>query len=315
MVKRVPLGLSWPQDKTFAFTIIDDTDLQTVENTKPVYDFLGSLGFRITKTVWPISGERTPDVGGMTCQNADYRDWVLELQETGFEIALHNVTYHTSNRLQTIRGMKRFKDLFCHYPKCHANHTGCRESIYWGSDRLSGIRRALYNIATGLQRHDYFRGHCRESDLFWGDICSRRIKYVRNFVYGDINTLKACPVMPYHDNRRPFVNYWFAASEGPNVDAFVETVDEEAQDRLEAEGGACIMYAHLASRFYQDGSIDSRFRQLMERLSRKDGWFVPVSTLLDYILKVRGPISIGREYRSTLEWKWLCHKATVGGTS
>ena len=47
-------GVRWPQGKSFAFTIVDDTDESTIENTKPVYDVLAGLGFRTTKTVWPL---------------------------------------------------------------------------------------------------------------------------------------------------------------------------------------------------------------------------------------------------------------------
>ena len=42
----------WPQNKEFAFTIIDDTDFATKKNIKPVYDLLYDLGFLTTKTVW-----------------------------------------------------------------------------------------------------------------------------------------------------------------------------------------------------------------------------------------------------------------------
>ena len=43
--------MTWPNGKRFAFTIIDDTDKSTVENIKPVYDYLYSHGLKTTKTV------------------------------------------------------------------------------------------------------------------------------------------------------------------------------------------------------------------------------------------------------------------------
>ncbi len=46
------MGINWPDKKNFAFTIVDDTDNGTVENTKPVYDFLYEQGIITTKTVW-----------------------------------------------------------------------------------------------------------------------------------------------------------------------------------------------------------------------------------------------------------------------
>ena len=38
--------MTWPNGKQFAFTIIDDTDKSTVENIKPVYDYLYSHGLK-----------------------------------------------------------------------------------------------------------------------------------------------------------------------------------------------------------------------------------------------------------------------------
>ena len=77
-------------------------------------------------------------MGGTTCEDAQYLKWVLDLKEKGFEIALHNVTYHTSTRQETVHGFETFHRLFGHYPYSMANHTGCYEGIYWGSARLSG---------------------------------------------------------------------------------------------------------------------------------------------------------------------------------
>ena len=120
--------------------------------------------------------------------------------------------------------------------------------------------------------------------------------------------------MPYHDPDRQFVNYWFASSEGPDISSFNNCLSEQNQDRLEEEGGACIMYTHFANGFYEDGRINPRFQVLMERLSKKGGWFVPVTTLLDYIHQEKGHHNITNPDRSRLERKWLAHKIKVGAT-
>lgn len=277
--------IAWPEGKSFAFTVFDDPDLQTVDNGKPVYGFLAERGFRTTKAIWPLSGTQRGIGEGGTCGDPDYLKWAIELRDLGFEIALHNVTFHTSARPDTIRGVELFVDLFGDYPRALANHTGCRESIYWGSHRLSGARRALYRILQ-LPRWPTlrFHGHRPGHPLFWGDVCRERIDYVRNFVFGDVNTLRSCPYMPYHDRDRPYVKYWFAATEGGDVKTFLDTLNEANQDRLAAEGGACIMYTHFGANFSAGGRLHPRFRSLMDRLSRLNGWFVPVSTLLDYLL-------------------------------
>ena len=149
-----------------------------------------------------------------------------------------------------------------------------------------------------------------------GDLCKEQIKYVRNFVLGDINTLKACPAMPYFDPARPYVNYWFASSEGASVDSFNDMLKESNQERLRSERGVCIMYTHFAKGFVTNGKINGRFKIVMEQMSKSNGWFVPVRTLLDYILKVKGKHIITPQERNSLERRWLWHKiAHVRGRS
>ena len=309
--------IDWPEGKRFAFTIFDDTDLSSLDNGPRIYDFLRDAGLRTTKSVWPIKGDEVPRVGGTTCEDPEYLQWILDLREQGFEIAMHNATYHSSKREQAIRGLERFKELFGEYPGIHVNHADCEDSVYWGDVRLSGVNRLIYNLLTRFRNRDRFLGDVESSEYFWADMLKERVKYVRNFVFSDINTLKACPWMPYYDERLPFVNHWFASSEGATCESFCRTISEPNQDRLEEEGGACIMYVHFGyPDFYVDGKLNPEFARLIERLSRKDGWFVPVSTLLDHILEVRGPHSLTARQRKRLERKWLLEKifVTRGGT-
>jgi hypothetical protein len=304
----------WPEGKRFAFSVFDDTDGTTLQNGPPVYDLLTDLGFRTTKSVWPIQGGiHSPAVGGTTCEDPAYVDWVTELQSRGFEIGLHNITSATASREEWLTGMERFRELFGGYPVTHANHTGCRDSIYWGEDRLSGAHRHFYNFLTKYKNRG-FQGHRPSAAGFWGDLCQNHVRYVRNFVYGDINTLKQCPYMPYHDPQRPYVNNWFASSEGPSVRSFTAMLSEANQERLEAESGACIMYTHFSSGFYKNGRLDPRFVELMQRLSSRPGWFVPVSTLLDHLASHRERSNvITPSERRRLERRWLAHKIRLGG--
>jgi len=57
------------------------------------------------------------------------------------------------------------------------------------------------------------------------------------------------------------------------------------QERLEAEGGLCILYTHLGSPGFvtQDGAVNSEVRELLVALSKRNGWFKPVSTILDLL--------------------------------
>jgi hypothetical protein len=304
--------IQWPEGKRFAFTIFDDPDSQTLEASREVYAFLKDCGLRTTKAVWPIRGNGQPSDHGATCDDPGVAQWLRNLQKDRFEIAYHNATSHTSKREETIRGLDRFAELFGEYPRAMANHYYCEEGVYWGNDRLTGLNRAFYNALTRGKNRNRFLGHVPDHPYFWGDLCQQRIKYVRNFVFADINTLKSCPYMPYHDPKRPYVNYWYAASEGANAATFDECVRESAQDRLEEEQGACIMYTHFGHGYYENGRLNPRFRSLIERLSAKNGWYVPVTTLLDFLARKKVERAITNQQRTTLERRWLLHKIFFG---
>ncbi len=301
-------GITWPDGHRFAFTIFDDTDRSTLENTRPVYDLLAELGFRTSKSVWPITGPEEPMIPGTTCDDDAYREWTLELQAAGFEIGFHNATFHGSDRNMTKRGLDRFREIYGHDPFTAANHASNDEAIYWGRHRLTGPNAWLYAGLRRFKDHNRFRGHIEGDPLFWGDLCKERITYLRNFVFGDINTLNPCPMMPYRDPTRPYVHRWFASAEGADVDDFVRTISEQNQDQLEREGGLCIMYTHFGKGFAENGKVHPRFAALMKRLSEKGGWYVPTNVVLDHIEAVRGPHVITPEERSALERRWLRHK-------
>jgi hypothetical protein len=308
--------ISWPDGKQFAFSVFDDTDLSVPGNFEAVYELLGSLGMRTTKSVWPATGTDLQQRGmhGSTCDDSEYLKTVLQLQQSGFEIAYHNSYFEGLPRQRIDEALEHFKTLFGAYPSSMANHAESSEGIYWGHERVSGMARLLYRA--GLRRFgaNPHQGHLPGSRYFWGDLCQRRIRYVRNFVFGDIDTLAACPLMPYYDPLRPFVQAWFAASNGQILSSCLQLLTERNQDQLEASGGACIVYTHLGSGFQERQVVDKRFAELMRRIARKNGWFVPVSTLLDHIRAQRGLPTLNSAQRHALEWRWLGHKLVAGRT-
>ena len=95
---------------------------------------------------------------------------------------------------------------------------------------------------------------------------------------------------------------------------FNKCISDENQDRLEKEGGACIMYTHFADGFCQNGKLSEKFKKQMKRLSKKNGWFVSVSTLLDFLKKENKTQVINTKQRTALEWKWLFDKLILGST-
>lgn len=304
----------WPGKKRFAFTIVDDTDTmlgdsdkQALDRLRPIYDLLLDCGLRTTKTAWVLSGEpaRTSVI---SLENDDYLNWILGLRRQGVEIAIHGAAGSSSDREKTIRALDFYRQVMGEYPRMHTNHVGNIENIYWYDDRLVGIPSLAYRAYNAVRRgaRALSLGHREGSRYFWGDVCRDNISFVRNFVFRDINTLANDPWMPYHSARHPFVRAWFSASDGGDARRFTRLISEENQDRLMEEGGACIVYTHFAFGFAREGKVDSRFADLIRRLSRLSGYFVPASELLGYLQANRGgQTEIPSHSLRTLQSRWL----------
>jgi len=138
--------LKWPNNKKFAFTIIDDTDGGFVNNTKPVYDLLNQLNIKTTKTVW-VYPPRDRFQGGYLLDN-NYFNFIKELQDKGFEIALHNVGSGNFNRNEIQTGIEIFKEKIGYYPKIQINHASNYDNIYWGYKRFTNPIRYFYQKFT-----------------------------------------------------------------------------------------------------------------------------------------------------------------------
>ena len=74
------------------------------------------------------------------------------------------------------------------------------------------------------------------------------------------------------------------------------------------------MYTHFADGFCRNGKLSEKFKKQMMRLSKKNGWFVSVSTLLDFLKKENKTQVINAKQRTVLEWKWLFDKLILGST-
>lgn len=304
--------ISWPGGKRFAFTVFDDPDAQSEAQSRLVYGLLGDLGFRTTKGVWPIEGSSERNSKGDTLANPGFRDHCRQLQAAGFEIGFHNAAPASVNRAETMAALEYFQECFGRYPSTMANHYNV-DAMYWGPARFDPPWRWAYQILTrGTTGNKHF-GHVEGHPAFWGDLCKERIRSCRNFVFLDIDTLSACPQMPYYDPHRPFVNEWYASTEGANWTLFEKALSESNQDRLVASGGACIMYTHFGHGFVgSDGALQPRFVALMKRMSALGGWYVPVEELLQHLRPAAGPHVLTSAERRSLERHWMAEKLFRG---
>ena len=230
------MTLVFPEGKQFAFTIMDDTDVATVENVGPVYRLLDELGFRTTKTVWPVAcPEGSRDfAASSTLEDERYLEFVRGLASRGFEIAYHGATMESSTRERTERGLARFREVFGGPPQVYANHAHNRENLYWGVERIDDpLLRAIYGRALGRPVRR-FCGHVAGTPWWWGDLAGQ-IAYVRNLTFSEINLRRINPSMPYHDPRRRLVHWWFSAADAEDVHAFNRLIAPTKQEQLERE--------------------------------------------------------------------------------
>ena len=299
----------YPGGARFAFTIFDDTDDATQENVGPVYALLRDLGMRATKTIWPMACPEGSELyfAGHTLQDTGYERFVRGLAEAGFELAFHCATMESSTRERVVAGLERFRQLAGRWPRAHANHGHNRENLYWGVDRVDFPPVRLFYALTNGHPRDWFQGHVDGSPYWWGDLCQERIEYVRNLTYDEINLLRINPTLPYRDPRRPLAPWWFSATDVEDSAAFNAVITEGAQDRLEAEGGVCIVATHLGKRYAKDGKVHPRTEALLRRLAAKHGWFPTVSELLDWLRTSRSDqatLPPGEWRRMQLRWAW-----------
>ena len=276
-------NVTFPNNKQFAFTIIDDTDASFYENIRPIYDLLSEKGLRTTKTVW-VYPPRDSVSAGDCLQRREYLNYIFDLKKRGFEIALHNVGSGDFTREEIVAGLEEFKSLMGEYPNIHINHSYNPDNIYSGEKRfafpLRMILRLFYPQYVGR-----FFGEIENSTFFWGDYHKRIIKYNRNYELDTLNIIKLNREMPYIDKRfSKFSNYWFSATFAPNPRAFNHLVNKNSLDQLEKERGVCILFTHLGY-YFKEGKIDQKFVETIEYLSKKNGWYAPVSDVLDFLLE------------------------------
>lgn len=296
---------NFPDNKNFAFTIFDDTDNATIGKIKPLYDLLYNLGMKTTKSVWPITVKRYNRFSGQTLQDDDYLKFILDLKQKGFEIALHSVGSGFYTREEILEGIEEFKRKLGEYPKVHANHSRNSDNIYGGHKKFSFPFNYLYKLYNKKEP----QGEVEDSPCFWGDIHKKYIKYTRSHHFNDINTLRYDPYIPYTEKSKlKYSNFWFSSTNVQDVISFNKIINKNTIDRLEKENGICIVYTHLSGGFVGDsGYIDKNFKESMEYMSNKNGFYVPVSELLDFILEQRYTENYEISYfqKLTLDFKFF----------
>jgi hypothetical protein len=297
--------MTYPQQKQFAFTIVDDTDNATTTNIKPVYDLLYDLGLLTTKTVWAYPSRNHFE--GQSLQDIDYLEFVKHIHGKGFDIQLHNVGSGNFLSEEVKAGIEFFKEKLGYYPSMQINHASNKDNLYWGNKRFGTFLKWFYKCF--ISSRNSFSGEVPQSDYFWGEEAKKHIKYIRNRVFNGINTLKYDPKMPYQEPHKNYSNYWFSSSDGHTVEEFTALISQKNVNKLVRERGVCIVYTHFSSDFVNaQGEVNPQFKERLEYLSRQNGWFVPANQILDYLLSQKKNHVPGRFYFFKMDIRWVVQR-------
>ena len=288
----VPAELRWPPHPFRAgFCITDDTDTATLASVRAVYDVLADHGVFATKTVWAFPPEEPCGIPalpasiqrGVTLADANYRRYCTELGQRGFELALHGASAGNNRRASVERGFALLDQLAPASPVyiCHAKNA---DNPYWQEKVVArGPLRSLLAL--------YARGHqCSGEDpaspYFWGDLCRRRVRYIRLMRTRNLDTLAADPAMPYFECEKPLVNGWFTATKR----SFRDATAAAALDALESHWGLTVLYQYMCR--YADpatGRALASFTDHVARLAaRSRVWKANTGAILDRLRLMHG---------------------------
>jgi hypothetical protein len=291
----------FPEEKKFAFSLLSGIKNVPAATLRPVYRLLEELGLRCTQVV---SSFAAPQGAGCSLDDSEFREFIVELNERGFEIGWAGACAESSERARTIEGLERFREVIGRYPRVYVNHALRRENLYWGNDRIDQplLKAVLHRAAPTPS--GYFQGHLESSAFWWGDVCQQRLDYVLNLTFDDVNLTRINPSMPYHDPSRPSVRYWFSASDAADCSDFNQLLRPDRQQKLERDGGYCIVATDLSRGFVRNHEVERLARKRFEALAARPGWFVPVSTLLDHLRSAQTTEVLSGEEWDRMQWKW-----------
>ena len=92
------------------------------------------------------------------------------------------------------------------------------------------------------------------------------------------------------------------------LSAFLKLLSKENIDKLVRQNGCCIVYTHFAYDFVDEqGNLSEEFKTAIDYLASKNGWFVPASTLLDYVLEDK-EYKPSKVYELWMDIKWLIER-------
>ena len=273
-----------PGSYSFGFTIVDDTDNSKLEYIKPIYDYLTEIGMRGTRALWVRDSDGYWGRKGDTTNRTDYRDYCVELQDLGFEIAMHTPSGDDDTREQIIWGFNRFKEIFGDYPYNYVMHSSNKENFWGGENNFGHDPHSPYYCIDIIRD----MGCNVEGDILHGGL---NIFAHRNRLRHSMFSIPS------------FYRFWL-----PDKYTFLDGVNKRDLEELENERGVSIVSTHFASSYsdvFYNGTweeanpstfsaynstygwntsftyrLNLSVKEKFDHIASLGGWYVPVKAIL-----------------------------------
>lgn len=299
------MNVSWlPDSYEAAIAITDDPDNSSMKTFQTMYDFLADINFVTSRAMWVYKNDEPTGTPSLDVKftaplltDKECLDYCQMLSSKGFEICLHGASCGNNHRTRTIEAIQYLTDNIGHSPVfiCHSKNA---DNLYWDAKTAnSNIEKLFLELYT---KNKCF-GDVADSDYFWGDICSEKIRFIRMFRTRRLNTLAFNPSMPYHDFTKPYVNFWFSATKGHIPTLF----SDENIEQLCKEQGASILYQYL-HKYVKNDQIDFDVKRALEKVAADKRLLIkPVSYILERLKQMQNVLVI-----KAGEWAYIINAST-----
>ena len=294
----------WPEGKQFAFTVFDDADWETLENVGGVYSLLADCGLRTTKSCWVVRGD--PDKGYAGGANRRRRRPLAMAAATCSRRDSRSAgtarTWHSLPRRELTGRRWRSSPSFSAIIPSRPRITPVDEAIYWGSDRLTGFHSFLYNLLTALSQQPASIAATSKATNTSGATCAGRrssISAISSFRTSTrCGAARSCRTTT-RTGRTSTIG--LPRPTAPRCSDLIAASPSGSRTSWRRRGAPASCTPTSPTVSPRGGKVDPQFEQLVRRLAAKNGWFVPVTTLLDYLLSVRRRHEITPVERRRLE--------------
>ena len=287
----------------FGFTITDDTDTYDYRIGNATYQGFYNAGFLTSVSSWAIGVDSGIASRKGFVDNESQRNWLLDLQNKGFELALHSASEISDTREQTINAFNNWS-LYFGFPMMYWEHSQNGEhlisgtgadssspiylldlvntsnvSYYWNLDYIEDnakYKNARENSSTWYNGWKAYgesidpitgeRWSNGETSLFPNNTNPKALLPTTN-KYGDtINLTSMIGKIHIRDNAQMTTTGLLPLYTPTHIFDLVETKD------------LTILYTHSTS--------FSQYSVTLTELAKYDGWFVPAGNILNYSSKL-----------------------------